>query len=142
MKRKSRRGKRTIKNLKHTVEKRLQLERIALTDTDQHILQVNAAVADIAHCDDFYYDPHTKHNTGMHKLLKGWCSAFRWADKTLHSDFIHTKEGMPVYMYHSDNYQGHGAGAEKILLSIDYSFLNMYLNKRRIYKYVNYQVIF
>ncbi|HEX2956244.1 MAG TPA: hypothetical protein VHO70_05415 [Chitinispirillaceae bacterium] len=65
---------------------------------------MNAEVADVAHCDDFYYDPHTKHYTGMHKLLKGWCSAIRWADKALHSDFIHTVEGMPVYMHHADNY--------------------------------------
>lgn len=91
--------------LSGTVEQRLQLERIASTDTDLSILQVNAEVADVAHCDDFYYDPHTKHYTGMHKLLKGWCSAIRWADKALHSDFIHTVEGMPVYMHHADNYQ-------------------------------------
>ncbi len=88
-----------------TVEQRLQLVQIASTDTDQSILKVNAEIAGVAHCDDFYYTPHTKHYTGMHKLLKGWCSAIRWADKALHSDFIHTVEGMPVYMYHADNYQ-------------------------------------
>jgi len=93
------------RTLTGTVEQRLHLEKIASTDTASSILKVNAEVADVAHCDDFYYDPHTKHYTGIHKILKGWCSSIRWADKALHSDFIHTVEGMPVYIQYADNYQ-------------------------------------
>lgn len=88
-----------------TVEQRLQLDQIASTDSASSILKVNAEVASVAQCNDFYYDPHTKHYTGMHKILKGWCSAIRWADKALHSDFIHTVDGMPVYLQHTDNYK-------------------------------------
>ncbi len=54
---------------------------------------------------DFYFDPHTKHYTGLQKILKGWCSRIRFADKVLHTDFIHNAEGFPVYLGWSDNYQ-------------------------------------
>jgi hypothetical protein len=83
----------------------VNIEQIASTDTASSILKVNAEVAGVAHCVDFYYDPHTKHYTGIHKILKGWCSSIRWADKALHSDFIHTVQGVPVYMQYADNYQ-------------------------------------
>jgi hypothetical protein len=36
---------------------------------------------------DFYYDPHTAHYTGMQQVLKGWCAAIRWADKLINSDY-------------------------------------------------------
>jgi hypothetical protein len=36
---------------------------------------------------DFYLDPHTKHYTGMQRVLKGWCASIRWADKVMHGDF-------------------------------------------------------
>ena len=39
---------------------------------------------------DFYLDPHTKHYTGQQPILKGWCPVIRWADKALHSDFVHS----------------------------------------------------
>jgi len=54
---------------------------------------------------DFYFDPHTKHYTGMQNVLKGWCARIRWADKVLHSDFFHTAAGQPVYLECADNYQ-------------------------------------
>jgi hypothetical protein len=54
---------------------------------------------------DFYFDPHTKHYTGMQNVLKGWCACLRWADKVLHSDFFHTAGGQPVYFECADNYQ-------------------------------------
>jgi len=44
---------------------------------------------------DFYLDPHTKHYTGMQRVLKGWCASIRWADKVMHGDFIHTAQGHP-----------------------------------------------
>jgi hypothetical protein len=54
---------------------------------------------------DFYLDPHTKHYTGMAAVLKGWCPTIRWADKALHSDFVHTVSGQPVYFECTDNYE-------------------------------------
>jgi hypothetical protein len=54
---------------------------------------------------DFYLDPHTKHYTGMAAVLKGWCPTIRWADKALHSDFVHTVGGQPVYFECTDNYE-------------------------------------
>ena len=54
---------------------------------------------------DFYFDPHTKHYTGMAAVLKGWCANIRWADKALHSDFLHTVQGHPIYFECTDNYE-------------------------------------
>ena len=53
---------------------------------------------------DFYYDPHTKHYTGEANILKGWCANRRMADKAMHTDFLHTTDGTPVYMEWTDNY--------------------------------------
>jgi len=53
---------------------------------------------------DFYFDPHTKHYTGEQNVLKGWCPKIRFADKVLHSDFIHTAHGAPIYFETTDNF--------------------------------------
>jgi hypothetical protein len=53
---------------------------------------------------DFYFDPHTKHYTGEQNVLKGWCPGIRGADKVLHSDFIHTAQGAPIYFETTDNF--------------------------------------
>ena len=53
---------------------------------------------------DFYFDPHTKHYTGEQNVLKGWCPKIRFADKVMHSDFIHTARGEPVYFETTDNF--------------------------------------
>jgi hypothetical protein len=88
-----------------TVEQRRMLGEIASSGASEMVLRVNAKVAGVSDCTDYYYDPHTKHYTGIRKLLKGWCSSIRWADKALHSDYIHTSEGMPVFVEYADNYQ-------------------------------------
>jgi len=53
---------------------------------------------------DFYFDPPTKHYTGAQNVLKGWCPKIRFADKVLHSDFIHTAQGAPIYFETTDNF--------------------------------------
>lgn len=53
---------------------------------------------------DFYFDPHSKHYTGEQNVLKGWCPKIRFADKVLHSDFIHTAQGAPIYFETTDNF--------------------------------------
>jgi hypothetical protein len=53
---------------------------------------------------DFYFDPHTKHYTGEQNVLKGWCPQIRFADKAMHSDFIHTAQGAPIYFETTDNF--------------------------------------
>jgi hypothetical protein len=58
----------------------------------------------IMRSNDFYLDPHTKHYTGMQRVLKGWCASIRWADKVMHGDFIHTAQGHPIYFEWVDNY--------------------------------------
>ncbi len=87
-----------------TVEQRKALGEIGRSQGAEAVLKLNAEVAVVDKCSDFYYDPHTKHYTGMRKILKGWCSNIRWADKALHCDYIHTGEGMPVYVEYADNY--------------------------------------
>src|SRR5450756_1076560 len=54
---------------------------------------------------DLYFDPHTEHYTGQQNVLKGWCPAVRLADKALHSDFIHTHRGEPIYFETTDNFE-------------------------------------
>ena len=84
---------------------RLELERLAMPETVEGLIQFNAKEVNAFSVSDFYYDPHTKRYTGMQKVLKGWCPGVRLADKALHMDFIHTSEGCPIYIEHTDNYE-------------------------------------
>jgi hypothetical protein len=80
------------------------LTQMAANNVATELVRFNAELISAHQCRDFYYDPHTKHDTGINKLLKGWCPAIRMADKALHLDFIHTADGNPVYVAHNDNY--------------------------------------
>jgi len=84
---------------------RVKLTEMASVETFERLVQFNAQGVQAAAYSDFYYDPHTKHYTGMKKVLQGWCSSIRFADKALHMDFIHTAGGNPVYIEHVDNYE-------------------------------------
>ncbi|MEA2096440.1 MAG: hypothetical protein U9P73_07085 [Candidatus Cloacimonadota bacterium] len=68
------------------------------------LLKYNGELVKIDKFRDFYFDPHVKHYTGEKKILKGWCSAIRFAEKVINMDFIHTREGHPVYVEESDNF--------------------------------------
>jgi len=88
----------------------LHSQRVILTEisTEENvgkILRLNAELVEIGNYQDFYYDPHVKNYTGMQNILKGWCGYRHMADKILNIDFIHTKEGHPVYLEHFDNYK-------------------------------------
>ncbi|MEN8122959.1 MAG: putative transposase [Bacteroidota bacterium] len=85
-------------------EQRQQLTEIAKTTGQDELLRYNGELVCIKQCSDFHYDPHSKHYTGQNKLLKGWCSRLRFAEKVVHMDFIHTPTGQPVYLSHDDNY--------------------------------------
>jgi len=92
----------TVRSLR---EQRMALTRLAMLDTVNALLRLNAQEVNAPLCTDFYYDPHTKHYTGEEKILKGWCPSIRFADKALHMDFIHTEKGDPVYIEPADNYE-------------------------------------
>jgi len=83
---------------------REELERLASPATIQAVWRWNAGRVEAASGGDFYLDPHTKHYTGMMPILKGWCAAIRWADKALHSDFLHTVKGEALYCQCADNF--------------------------------------
>ena len=83
---------------------REELERLASPATTQAVWRWNLGRVAAAQGGDFYLDPHTKHYTGMRPILKGWCAAIRWADKALHSDFLHTVKGEAVYCQCADNF--------------------------------------
>lgn len=68
------------------------------------LLQFNQANLGPAVGTDFYFDPHTKHYTGEQNVLQGWCPQIRFADKVMHSDFIHTAQGAPIYFETTDNF--------------------------------------
>lgn len=83
---------------------RQELERVATQANVSALLRFNARQIGADAQNQFYFDPHTKHYTGQENVLKGWCAAIRWADKALHSDFIHTVAGEPLYFETTDNF--------------------------------------
>ena len=93
------------RTLRSLFPQRTQLTELAARATVPALLSFHAQLVGAAQARDFYFDPHTKHYTGQHKVLKGWCARIRWADKVLHSDFFHTARGEPVYLECADNCQ-------------------------------------
>tara|TARA_B000000460_G_C21528524_1_gene399490 strand:+ start:220 stop:2562 length:2343 start_codon:yes stop_codon:yes gene_type:complete len=83
---------------------RQELERVATEASFGALARFNAQLIGADDQSDFYFDPHTKHYTGQENVLKGWCSAIRWADKAIHSDFIHSAKGEPLYFETTDNF--------------------------------------
>ena len=83
---------------------RTSLSGAASSETIADLLSYNAFIVRAGECSDFYYDPHTKHYTGMQKILKGWCPSAHGIRKVLHMDFIHTHKGYPVFIRHDDNF--------------------------------------
>lgn len=84
---------------------RRRLKELAEGPAVEALLRWNGQRVGAAAQSDFYLDPHTKHYTGMAAVLKGWCPTIRWADKALHSDFLHTVQGQPIYFECTDNYE-------------------------------------
>ena len=76
---------------------RQELERVASVANIEALARFNAQQLGADTHSQFYFDPHTKHYTGEQNVLEGWCAAIRWADKAVHSDFIHTAAGEPLY---------------------------------------------
>ena len=83
---------------------RQELKRVATTASFTALLRFNARQIGAEGQTDFYFDPHTKHYTGQENVLKGWCPTIRFADKALHSDFVHTAAGQPLYFETTDNF--------------------------------------
>ena len=92
------------RTLKSRHPQRVLLARMADTGIADRLYELNAGLAGVDECNDFFYDPHTKQYTGTMKILKGWCGSRHFADKALHMDFIHTASGKPVYVSYDDNY--------------------------------------
>lgn len=80
------------------------LERVATPANIHALARFNAEQVGADAQSQFYFDPHTKHYTGEQNVLEGWCPAIRWADKAMHSDFIHTVSGEPLYFETTDNF--------------------------------------
>jgi len=84
--------------------RRQGLERVAIAANVEALARFNAQQVGADAQSQFYFDPHTKHYTGEQNVLEGWCPAIRWADKAMHSDFIHTVLGEPLYFETTDNF--------------------------------------
>ena len=84
---------------------RRRLKDMAEGPTANRLLRWNSQQVGADEQRDFYLDPHTKQYTGMAEVLKGWCPTIHWADKALHSDFLHTASGQPIYFECTDNYE-------------------------------------
>ena len=84
---------------------RRRLKELAEGPTANRLLRWNSQQVGAEAQRDFYLDPHTKQYPGMAEVLKGWCPTIRWADKALHSDFLHTVSGQPIYFECIDNYE-------------------------------------
>jgi len=83
---------------------RQELERVATEANIEALARFNAQQIGADAQSQFYFDPHTKHYTGQENVLEGWCPVIRWADKAVHSDFIHTVAGEPLYFETTDNF--------------------------------------
>lgn len=83
---------------------REHLWKFAHNDIMDKLFSFNSSLTGANRCGDFYCDPHGKHYTGAVKILKGWCASSRCADKVLNMDFIHTSDGYPVFVKHTDSF--------------------------------------
>ncbi len=83
---------------------RKMLKQFATDGNIYKLLVFNAVLVGVGGMSDFYYDPHTKHYTGLRKILKSWCSTLRMAAKVINTDFIHTVDGFPVYLNNGDTF--------------------------------------
>jgi hypothetical protein len=83
---------------------RQELARVATPANIEALARFNAQQIGAESQNQFYFDPHTKHYTGEQNVLEGWCAAIGWADKAMHSDFIHTVNGEPLYFETTDNF--------------------------------------
>jgi len=52
----------------------------------------------------YYFDPHTKHYTGILKILKGWCGSLHSISKIINLDTFHTQSGRPCFIQHYSSY--------------------------------------
>ena len=84
---------------------RERLQDLAQEEQIQALLRWNSQLLAQDCGSDFYFDPHTKHYTGEQNVLKGWCPGIRLADKALHTDFVHTVRGEPIYFETTDNFE-------------------------------------
>ncbi len=82
---------------------RQELARVATPANLEAFARFNAQQIGAESEHQFYFDPHTKHDTGEQNVQAGWCAALRWADQAMHSDFIHTVSGEPLYFEATDN---------------------------------------
>ena len=82
-----------------------RLQRLAQEENLGRLLRLNSRLLPQEAGTDFYFDPHTKHYTGEQNVLKGWCPGIRSADKAVHSDFVHTVRGEPIYFETTDNFE-------------------------------------
>lgn len=92
------------KSIKSQKLQRATIKKHTNDDNINKLLAFNMEIVDVANCQDYYYDPHTKHYTGMRKILKGWCAKIKMPGKVVNMDFIHTSKGYPVYIGVDDNY--------------------------------------
>ncbi len=84
---------------------RKSLSELATEDNIKELLRYNAKLINADQYNDFFFDPHTKHYTGVEVILKGWCAGTKCANKIINMDFIHTApDGYPVYVEDSVNF--------------------------------------
>ena len=81
---------------------RQELARVATQANLEALARFNAQQIGAESETQFYFDPHTKHDTGEQNVLAGWCAAIRWADQAMLNDFIHTVSGEPLYFETTD----------------------------------------
>jgi len=90
-----------IRSVNH--QRRL-LGELADTETAGSLLKGNGRLLDLSQKDLFYFDPHAEEYTGVLKTLKGWSGGLHRVNKIINMDFIHTEQGEPCFVQHSDNF--------------------------------------
>ena len=64
----------------------------------------------------YYFDPHSKHYTGILKVLKGWCGSLHSISKVVNLDCFHTESGRPCFIQHYSPYYDM---RERFFMSLD-----------------------
>lgn len=89
---------------KSTRYQRKELKELSKLENIDKLWQMNVEMVGLGKSRNYYYDPHTKHYTGLRNILKGWCSKVKMADKAINMDFVHDAKGYPLYMDIADNF--------------------------------------
>ena len=94
------------KSLKTLRDQRQLLDKNATLDNELKLYRHNAALLSDGPGKGkiYYFDPHSKHYTGILKTMKGWCGSLHSISKIINLDCFHTQSGRACFIQHYSPY--------------------------------------